>query len=99
MKKIIDNKIYDTDKCDVILEYQTKIPVSTFFGISNPSFQAKILKTQKGTYLKYIGKCASYNFDDLNEIEIVSEQDVKNLMLEISAVDEYEKVFGKLEEG
>lgn len=99
MKKIIDNKIYDTDKCDVILEYQTKMPITYLCLTVCPYFHAKILKTQKGTYLKYIGKCASYNFDDLNEIEIVSKQDVKNLMLEISAVDEYEKVFGKLEEG
>ena len=99
MKKIIDNKIYDTDKCDVILEYQTKMPITYLGLIVYPYLHAKILKTQKGTYLKYIGKCASYNFDDLNEIEIVSKQDVKNLMLEISAVDEYEKVFGKLEEG
>lgn len=94
MKKIIDNKIYDTDKCDVILEYQTKMPITYLGLIVYPYLHAKILKTQKGTYLKYIEKCASHNV-----IEIVSEQDVKNLMLEISAVDEYKKVFGKLEEG
>ncbi len=93
MKKIIDNKIYDTDKCDVILEYQTKMPITYLSLTVCPYFHAKILKTQKGTYLKYIEKY------DLNVIEIVSEQDVKNLMLEISAVDEYAKVFGKLEEG
>lgn len=99
MKKIIGNKIYDTDKCNVILEYQTKIPTTFLGNVIYPYFHAKILKTQKGTYLKYIGKCESAYWGDLKKIEIVSEEDVKNLMLEISAVDEYEKVFGKLEEG
>ena len=99
MKKIIDNKIYDTDKCNVILEYQEKIPVSTFFGISNQYFQSKIYKTKKGTYLKFVGECENDVFQDLNEIEVVSEEYVKNLMIEIDAIDEYIKNFGELEEG
>ncbi len=99
MKKIIENKIYDTDKCDVILEYQQKIPVSTFFGIIDQYFNAKIYKTKKGTYLNFVGKCENVYFKDLNKIEVVSEEYVKNLMIEIASVDEYIKNFGQLEEG
>ena len=32
MRKIIDDKLYDTEKCTKILDYETKIKHKTIFG-------------------------------------------------------------------
>lgn len=82
MKAIIDNKIYDTDKCELLFTYQRRI-----------------LKTTKGTYLRYTSKDLGTGYRDINELVILTEEEVKKVLIELNEIDLYQKEFGKLEEG
>lgn len=83
MKTIIDNKIYDTEKCEKIYKYIKKVKDVTRLGIpSYISRHAIIFKTKKGTYLKYLGKPAEPPFITIlteykEELTIISEEEVK----------------------
>lgn len=101
MRKIIDDKLYDTEKCTKILDYKTKIEHKTIFGSIFKYHIASIFKTNKGTYLKYVGKTEEDNiyYDDYKTLEIISKDDFKKLLLEINDVDTYLKEFEEVEEG
>ena len=101
MRKIIYNKLYDTEKCTKILDYQTKIEHKTIFGSIFKYHMASIFKTNKGTYLKYVGKTEEGNiyYDDYETLEIISKDYFKKLLLEINDVDTYLKEFEEVEEG
>ena len=101
MRKIIDDKLYDTEKCTKILDYKTKIEHKNIFGSIFIYHIAFIFKTNKGTYLKYVGKTEEDNiyYDDYKTLEIISKDDFKKLLLEINDVDTYLKEFGEVEEG
>ena len=101
MRKIIDDKLYDTEKCTKILDYETKIEHKTIFGSVFKYHIASIFKTNKGTYLKYVGKTEEENiyYDDYKTLEIISKDNLKKLLLEINDVDTYLKEFEEVEEG
>ena len=101
MRKIINDKLYDTEKCTKILDYETKIEHKSIFGSIFKYHMASIFKTNKGTYLKYVGKTVEDNiyYDDYRTLEIISKDDLKKLLLEINDVDTYLKEFGEVEEG
>jgi len=99
MKKIINNKIYDTDKCELLLKYCRRILKYGSFSNYYVWYEAEILKTAKGTYLRYTSKALDTGYEDINELVILSEKEVKELLIELDEVDLYEKQFGKLEEG
>ena len=93
MKKIIDNKLYDTEKATVIFEFiQIYEEGMLLFQEYKYHFRypAQYLKTQKGTYLFYC--------KDKNIIEIVNEEKVKKTIMKLD-VDKYQELFGKIEEG
>lgn len=62
-------------------------------------YEAKILKTTKGTYLRYTSKALDTDYRDINELVILTEEEVKKILVELNEVTLYEKEFGKLEEG
>lgn len=62
-------------------------------------YEAKILKTTKGTYLRYTSKALDTGYRDINELVILTEEEVKKILVELNEVTLYEKEFGKLEEG
>lgn len=101
MKKIIDNKLYDTEKAKKIVDFKTKVEHKTLFGSLYPYHKASIFKTDKGTYLKYIGKPeeSSINYDNYEKLEVISEDKVKKLLIDINDVDAYISEFGEVEEG
>lgn len=93
MKKIINNKIYDTEKCDIIYTFRKNYPIPCLFieGYQFNNFiDTQILRTKKGTYLEY---CKEKNI-----LNIVNEKWVKDLIKRLDA-DKYIELFGKLEEG
>ncbi|HIT36886.1 MAG TPA: hypothetical protein IAB59_00175 [Candidatus Onthousia faecipullorum] len=100
MKKIIDNKIYDTDNCDLLFSYFTIVehPLM-FFPSSYVEHEAKIFKTKKGTYLRYIGRAKDTGWEDKNELTIISKDKFKEILIDLNEIEVYEKEFGKLEEG
>lgn len=101
MRKIINGKLYDTENATKVLDYKTKIEHISLFGNTYPYHKATIFKTKKGTYLKYVGEPEQNNihYNDYQSLEIISEDDVKELLLEINDVDTYIKEFGEVEEG
>lgn len=100
MKCIINNKIYDSEKATEIIKYKQKIEHKNIFGSIFPYHHAKILKTNKGTYLKYIGGCTdNVSYSNYESLEIITEKEVKTILAELNAVDKYIELFENLEEG
>ncbi len=99
MIAIIDNKIYDTDKCESLFTYHRRILKKGLFGDYYVWYEAKILKTTKGTYLRYTNKALDTGYRDINELVILTEEEVKKILVELNEVTLYQKEFGKLEEG
>lgn len=99
MKAIIDNKIYDIDKCELLLTYHRRILRKGTFGDYHVWYEAKILKTTKGTYLRYTNKALGTIYEDINELVVLDANEVKSILVELKQVEVYEKEFVKLEEG
>lgn len=97
MKKIIDNKLYDTEKANKIYEYKHKYFEQGSFMPEGWGFahweKAEVYKTEKGNYFVYF-------YDENNEnrerIEIRTEAKVKKLIQELN-VDKYLELFGKVD--
>lgn len=92
-RKIIDGKLYDTGKCELIYKFRRKykdpIPfIKEFVSVSWED--AQFLKTEKGNYLFF---CPARK-----ELQIVSEKEVKETIRQLSA-DSYIRIFGEVEEG
>lgn len=99
MKRIINNKIYDTDNCDILVSYFTIVEHPGMFCSSYVKHEAKIYKTQKGTYLRYIGRAKETGWSSKNDLDIIDKKELKELLIELNEIETYEKEFGKLEEG
>lgn len=100
MRKIIDNKVYDTDNCDLLINYFEMVEHKMFLGPSSYVYhEAKIYKTKKGTYLKYIGRAKETGWSSRNKLNIVNEEQLKRILIDLDEIELYEKEFGKLEEG
>lgn len=99
MKAIIDNKIYDTDKCELLFTYHRRILKKGIFYEYGVWYEAKVLKTTKGTYLRYTNKPVEEVYEDIDELVIITEEEVKKVLIELNEIDLYQKEFGKLEEG
>lgn len=97
MKAIINDKIYDTDNCELLLTYKREILNTNNF--EPVKYKTELFKTKKGTYLRYTSNSLSIIYRDINELVILSEKEVKELLIKLNEVDLYEKQFGKLEEG
>lgn len=93
MKKIIDGKIYDTEKAETIFSFRRKYqdPISWKPGfVHNVWEDAQYLKTQKGTFLFY---CESRK-----DLKIVEEKEVKDVFEKLDP-DRFMELYGELEEG
>lgn len=100
MKIIINNKLYDTDKAKLLFTYQQKVCHSGLFCDMYPYHKVRVYKTDKGTYFKYIGEPAESGWeDDKREILLLTEEDVKSLLIELNLIDKYIEVFGEVKEG
>lgn len=97
MKAIINNKVYDTDKCELLLTYESEILNTDKFEFIK--YKTELFKTKKGTYLRYISNSLSIFYKNINELAILSSKEVENLLKRLNEVDLYQKEFGKLEEG
>lgn len=101
MKRIINNKLYDTDKAKKICDFEIKIKHDGLMFATYLYHEASIYKTNKGTYLEYIGKAIEPNtgYNHYEILEVISIEEVKKLLIQINAIDAYIKEFGELEEG
>lgn len=96
MKTIIDNKVYDTGKCKSLLTYHRRILKKGYFGNYYVWYEAKIFKTTKGAYLRYTNKALDTGYEDINELVILTEEEVKKLLAELNEITLYEKRIRKV---
>lgn len=98
MKKIIDNKLYDTDNAEMQFEFKKMYPnfINMFSNICT-YYECKLYKTSKGNYF-ITGVEIGDEIDKKEIFKIVSEEEVKSLSMEYS-VDKYIELFGEVEEG
>lgn len=96
MKKIIGNKLYNTEKAIKIYSFRQKRKTGTFMDMNIYSwFNVEVYKTKKNNYFFY-----GYIKDSLDNkefLEVVSEENVKDVMKELDP-DKYIKLFGDIEE-
>ena len=96
MKKIIDNKLYDTEKAEKIFNFRQQRKTGNFGDYNFYSwFNVEVYKTKKNNYFFY-----GYIKDILDNkefLEVVSEENVKDVMKELDP-DKYIILFGDIEE-
>lgn len=92
MKKIIRNKLYDTEKAEKIYSFRQRRKTGSFGDLNIYKwFDIDIYKTKKNNYFFYGSK------EDNQFIEEVSEKEVKSIIKELNA-DKYIELFGEVEE-
>lgn len=84
MKFIVNRKIFDTDKAELIVSYTRGMGLVTI-----PS-SIDLYKTQSGKWIEV------YTND--SRCKEIKTEDVENIFLTLNKVELYEKYFGKLEE-
>ena len=100
MKKIIDNKVYDIEKAKLLFSYRKKICHKCLLCDLYPYHKVEVYKTNKGTYFEYIGEPTESGWvDDKRDIQLLSEENVKSLLIKLNLVDKYIEIFGEVEEG
>lgn len=94
MKAIINNKLYDTEKAEKVIEFRRSgMKTSELWGTTmNLPYRHDITlyKTAKGNYFEVD--------EDDKVLRVVSEAQVKELLTNIDP-DLYIKLFGEVEEG
>lgn len=89
MKFIVENKVFDTEKAEVICEFKERKPL-----IWNKSFStwedATLYRTNKGNWFSVIER--------LKECTQLNNTQVEELLKGLDEVELYEKYFEKLEE-
>jgi hypothetical protein len=92
MKAIIDNKVYDTDKAELVFEFVRTYEVESILGTYfNEKGSGQLYKTSKGNWFELIkreGRSTEFNALNL--------EDAKNIVL--IHPDKYQELFGELEE-
>lgn len=92
MKKIIGNKLYDTEKAIKIYSFRQKRKTGTFMDKNIYSwFDVVVYKTKKNNYFFY------GSTEDEQFIEAVSEAKIKRIVKKLNA-DKYIELFGEVEE-
>lgn len=96
MKKIINNKLYDTEKGEKIFSFRQKRKTGNIGDFNLYKwFYVEVYKTKKNNYFFY-----GYIKDSLDNkefLEVVSEENIKEIMKELDP-DKYIKLFGEIEE-
>lgn len=93
MKKIINNKLYDTDKAEVIFSFKRKYKDQCVWSKEitfNTWEPAQYLKTPKGAFLYYC--------ENRKELELLEEVEVKRVIQQVDP-DRYMELYGAVEEG
>lgn len=96
MKKIINNKLYDTEKGEKIFSFRQKRKTGNFGNLNIYSwFNVEVYKTKKNNYFFY--GYIKDSLDNKEYLEVVSEENIKEIMKELDP-DKYIKLFGEIEE-
>lgn len=93
MRFIVDNKIYDTDKAELLAEGERQYEEKSFLLDCTfyPHYKTKLYKTEKGNYFFV------YIRDSKNLIEVTDEETAKGWLM-YKNYSKYVELFGELEE-
>lgn len=89
MRFIVENKIFDTDKAEIICKFRQSRPLWWTKSVSTWE-DATLYKTNKGNWFSVIER--------LKECTPLNNAQVEELLKGLDAVELYEKYFKKLEE-
>lgn len=101
MKYMLNNKIYDTEKAQEIVQYTKPIEHRSLFFTTYPRYTHTLYKTKKGQFFTHIGECVETDiaYSDKDYIELLSENEVKEILNKLNKIEIYNKLFDDLEEG
>ncbi len=101
MRYLVNHKIYDIEKSEKIIQYSKAIEHTNLLGKTYPRYEHTLYKTAKGNFFVHIGKYIGTNFkyQDYDYIELLTEEEVKDILEELNEEELYKKLFGDLEEG
>ena len=98
MKAIIDGKLYDTEKAELIKTFEQNERKSSMLGIYYKiTRKVDLYKTENGKWFLIKHKAEGYGANQ-DEIEILVKKEVKQIFETLNDVENYEKYFEKLEE-
>lgn len=92
MKFIVNNKLYDTDKAELLCTFEKQWESKTIVGTLYPYRDTNLYKTIKGAY--FLTCTADYG---TSYIEVIGEKTAQ-YWLKYKAYDKYVEMFGPLEE-
>lgn len=101
MRYMLNNKVYDTEKAQEILQYTKCIEHKGLWLTTYPRYAHTLYKTKKGQFFTHIGECVETDiaYSDKDCIELLSENEVKEILNQLNEVETYKKIFNDLEEG
>lgn len=103
MKYLINNKVYDTEKAQEIITYIKQVPQEGIWGLTSyPKYRHTLYKTNKGQFFVHIGEYVGKTdiaFNNKDYIELLSENEVKEVLNKLNNVEKYIELFDDLEEG
>ena len=92
MKFIVNNKIYDTDKSELLCEFRKPWEARTIIGTLYLARYTSLYRTAKGAY--FLTCLADY---DNGYIEVINEAEAKEYLMH-NNYEKYAEMFGELEE-
>lgn len=92
MKFIVNNKIYDTDKSELLCNFRMRWEHKTIWGSFYPTRDTKLYKTAKGAY--FLLCKGDY---DCEHIKVIGEDTAKRFLMN-NNYEKYVEMFGELEE-
>lgn len=102
MRKIINGKKYDTETAEQLASYWNELSTSDFRHMTERLFRKKtgeyFLYGEGGPLSKYATRCGGSGFTGGEDIVPLPEQEAKEWAEKHLGCDEYEAIFGEVEE-
>lgn len=76
MKKIINGKLYDTEKADLILKFRKKVNIKSLFGDIYTWANSELYKTKNDAWFEVVG----VNFEN-PEINSITTEQAKEIII------------------
>lgn len=101
MRYLLNNKVYDTEKAQQILKYRKTMEHKGLVFTTYPRYEHTLYKTKKGQFFVHVGKCLENDiaYPDKDYIELLSDNEVKEILNKLNDVQLYNELFDDLEEG
>lgn len=99
---LLNNKVYDTDKAEEIIKYRKAVKHNGLVFDTYPQYIHTLYETQKEQFFVHIGeyvKDSNVLYTDKDYIELLETDEVKEILNQLNAIEEYKKIFNDLEEG